>query len=73
MKKHSYSHTQVEHHKDGSHTLEHVHESDPKKTIRRAMPDLDAVHDSMEENLGEPNAGEAQATAPGAPGGAPAL
>jgi hypothetical protein len=75
MKKHSYSHTHIEHHKDGSHTVHHVHESDSKKDVKHAVPDLDGAHDSMEEHLGEPNMGEQAApaaAAPGAPGGAPA-
>lgn len=58
MKKHSYSHTHIEHHKDGSHTVHHQHESDMKKDVKHAVPDLDGMHDSMEEHLGQPNQGE---------------
>lgn len=62
--KHQFSHTHIEHHKDGSHTVHHQHESgDAKKDIKHAVPDLDGAHDSMEEHLGQPNAGEEQAEA----------
>jgi len=75
MKKaHSFSHTHIEHHQDGSHTVHHQHETDSKKDVKHAVPDLDGAHDSLEANLGQPNAGEAQPqpVAPGAPGAAPA-
>jgi hypothetical protein len=60
-KKHHFSHTHIEHHADKSHTVHHVHESDSSKDVKHAVPDLDAVHDSMQDHLGEPNPGEAQA------------
>jgi hypothetical protein len=74
-KGHSFSHTHIEHHHDGSHTVHHVHESDAKKDVKHAVPDLDGAHDSMEEHLGMPNAGEetpqASATPPQAAPAAP--
>lgn len=73
MKKHPYSNTHIEHHKDGSHTVHHVHEHDSKKDVKHAVADLDGAHDSMEEHLGEPNEGEAQAPAAAAPAAAPGM
>lgn len=64
-KKHPFSHTHMEHHGDGSITVHHQHESDSKKDIKHAVPDLDAAQESMEQHLGP------QAAAPGAPGSAP--
>ena len=64
--------THVIHHKDGSPTIHHKHDSNAKKDKYHAVSDLDEVHDKMEENLGEPNEGEAAAPAAGAPNAAPA-
>ena len=68
-KGHSYSHTTVHHHKDGSHTMKHHHEADAQKDMEYAVPDHDSMMDGMQQNLG--GAGEAEAAAPGAAGGAP--
>lgn len=57
-RKHSYSHSHIEHHKDGSMTVHHQHESDASKDVKHAVPDIDALHDSIEQHLGEPNADE---------------
>jgi hypothetical protein len=70
-KSHPYKETHVIHHKDGSHTIHHKHDSNAKKDKYHAVSDLDEVHDKLEENLGEPNEGEAAAPA-GAPNAAPA-
>jgi hypothetical protein len=77
-KKHKFSHSHVEHHSDGSHTVHHVHESDPKQDVKHAVADLDGMHDSMQDHLGAPpeSAGAPGAAPPeaGAPaGGAPPL
>jgi hypothetical protein len=46
--------TSIEHHDDGSHTVRHVpHEGGPE--LSYAAANLDAVHDGLEEHLGEPN------------------
>lgn len=58
-KKHGYKSTHIEHHDDGSHTVTHHHHEDPKKDYSYAKPDLDGVHDGLEQHLGEPNEGEA--------------
>jgi hypothetical protein len=70
MKKHKFSETRIKHHGDGTHTVHHVHEDDAKKDLHHAVPDLDAVHDKLEENIGEPNDGEAAMQAPPAAAGA---
>lgn len=70
-KKHKFSHTHIEHHHDGSGTVHHVHESDPKHDVKHAVADLDGMHDSMQDHLGTPNPGEEEANAgPQALGGA---
>jgi hypothetical protein len=73
---HPYKSTHITHHTDGSHTMHHEHATDSSKDKHHAVADLDAVHDKMEENLGTPNTGEAEApageqAAPGTPGAAP--
>jgi hypothetical protein len=60
-KHHGFTHSHIEHHKDGSHTVHHIHEEGPHKDIKHAVADLDGVHDSMEDHVGTPNPGEAAA------------
>lgn len=60
-KHHKFSRTSIEHHKDGSHTVHHQHESDAKQDVKHAASHLDALHDSMEQHLGAPNSGEQEA------------
>ena len=63
-KHHAFSHTHIEHHHDGSATVHHVHESgDSKKDVKHAVPSLDHIHDSLQNHLGAPNPGEAEADA----------
>lgn len=71
---HGFTHTHIEHYKDGSHTVHHVHEMGPEHDVKHAAGNLDGVHDSMEENMGTPNPGEAEADAgqSGAPAAAAA-
>ncbi len=64
-KKHPYSHSVIEHHKDGSHTLHHVHESNNfagpaqgKGDVRGAAGDHDAMMDHMMDHTSEMNEGE---------------
>jgi hypothetical protein len=70
-KKHKFSHTNTEHHKDGSHTVHHIHEDGPVHDVKHAAMNLDGVHDSLQDNLGTPNPGEAAANAGPAAAGAP--
>jgi hypothetical protein len=61
--RHGFTHTHVEHHKDGSHTVTHLHHKGGEHDVKHAVADLDGVHDSMEDHLGTPNPGEAEADA----------
>jgi len=60
-KSHPYSHTHIEHHHDGSHTVHHVHESDSSKDVKGAVADHDGLMDHMMDHTSEPNPGEAEA------------
>jgi len=60
---HGFHRTSVEHHKDKSHTVHHQHESGAAHDVKHAVANLDGVHHSMEDNLGQPNPGEMQANA----------
>lgn len=60
-KKHKYSHTHIEHHKDGSHTVHHVHEDGPHKDVKGAVADHDGLMDHIMDHTSEPNDGEAEA------------
>lgn len=67
-KKHSYSHTTIHHHTDGSHTMKHHHESDPTQDMSSAKPDLAGVQSQLESVLGRAGAGApAGEAAPAAP------
>lgn len=57
---HGYKSTHIDHHDDGSHTVRHEHE-DGVSHKSYAKADLDQLHDGMQDNLGEPNPGEAEA------------
>jgi hypothetical protein len=66
MKKHKFSHTIVEHHEDGSHTVHHVHEkhkhvdTTPKRDgdVKGAAGDHDALMDHIMDHTSQPNPGE---------------
>lgn len=63
-KKHHFSHTHIEHFKDGSASVHHVHESgDPKMDVKHAVADTDGIHDSIEDHLAQPNEGDQAAEA----------
>lgn len=74
-KKHPYSHTVVEHHKDGSHTIHHIHEkhghqhTTPERDgdVRGGAAGHDEMMDHMMDHTSEPNEGEAQAAPAPAP------
>lgn len=51
MKRHKFSHTNIELHPDGSATVEHVHESNPVKNVKHAVADTDGIHDSLQDHL----------------------
>lgn len=50
---HGYTETIIDHHDDGSHTIEHRHE-DGVSHKKHAKMDLDGLHDSLEEHLRHP-------------------
>lgn len=50
---HGYTKTTMEHHPDGSVTLEHIHE-DGVSHKKYAVSDLDGAHDGLEDNLRVP-------------------
>jgi hypothetical protein len=58
MKKHKFTHTHVEHHKDGSHTVHHVHEDGPHMDVKGAAKDHDEMMDHIMDHTSEPNPGE---------------
>ena len=58
---HGFTHTHIEHHADGSHTVHHQHEEGMEHDVKHAVANLDGAHDSMQDNLGTPNPGEAAA------------
>lgn len=65
MKKHHFSHTVVEHHEDGSHTVHHVHKkhgfNGPEKRegdVKGAAGDHDSMMDHLMDHTSAPNAGE---------------
>ena len=60
-KKHKFSHSTVEHHKDGSHTVTHHHEEGSHKDVKHAVPNHDAMIDSMMDHTSSPNTGEGEA------------
>jgi hypothetical protein len=66
MKKHKFTHSHVEHHKDGSHTVHHVHEEGPHKDVKGAAADHDAMMDHMMDHTSAPNPGEEVAAGPAA-------
>lgn len=58
---HGIKHTHIEHHHDGSHTVTQQHEDGTNTSSAKA--DLDQVHDHLENTMGAPNSGEAEANA----------
>ena len=54
-KKTKHKHTHIEHHDDGSHTVHHTPQGGGEETSYTA-PDFDAVHDGLEQHVGDANA-----------------
>ena len=71
MKKHKFSHTVIEHHSDGSHTIHHIHEKHghvhnvPVRDgdVKGAAGDHDAMVDHLMDHTSDMNPGEAAASA----------
>jgi hypothetical protein len=77
MKKHGFTHTHVEHFADKSHVVHHVHGGGAGKDVKHSASDLDAVHDSLQENLNpstpQPGSPAAAPTAPEAGAAQPSM
>lgn len=58
---HTVKHSKIEHHGDGTHTVTHYHHDGSEHS--HAVPNLDGVHDNLEEHLGAPNEGEEEEAA----------
>jgi hypothetical protein len=66
MKKHPYSHSVVEHHKDGSHTVHHIHEKHGHQhavpvrdgDVKGAAGSHDEMLDHVMDHTSQPNPGE---------------
>lgn len=79
MKKHKYTHTHITHHKDGSHTIHHVHEEGPHADVTSGAADHDSMVDHLMHHTSDMNPGEMEAEkgpapaapAPGMPGAMP--
>ena len=71
MRKHNFSHTVIEHHEDGSHTIHHIHKKHghvhdvPKRDgdVKGAAADHDSMLDHVMDHTSQPNPGEAAAEA----------
>lgn len=65
-RKHPFSHSVVEHHRDGSHTVHHIHEKHnhvhtaPEKDgdVKGGAGDHDSMIDHMMQHTSMPNPGE---------------
>ena len=67
-KKMKHKHTHIEHHynekgESAGHTVRHTPMGGGEE-VSYSKPDLDGVHDGLEEHVGEPNAGEEAEPAP---------
>ena len=61
---HGIHETRIKHHHDGTHTISHHDEhGNMHPHSESAKGDLDQVHDHLENTIGTPNAGEAEANA----------
>ena len=74
-KHHKYTHTHVEHHEDGSHTVHHVHSDGPHKDSKYAAAGHDEMIDGIMDHTSAPNPEEEVEAAVAAPaaGAAPAV
>lgn len=64
VKKIRHKHMHGERHDDGSFTMRYT---GGDQEVSHAVPDIDGVHDSLEEHMGEPNEDEGQEPQPEAP------
>lgn len=52
MRSHGIARTMIEHHHDGSHQITHEHMKPGTMPTKHGAPDLEGLHDHMEEMLG---------------------
>ena len=52
QRKHGVAQTIIEHHHDGSHKITHHHIKPGVEVTTHGAPDLEALHDHLEEMLG---------------------
>jgi len=52
MRKHGFSHTVIHHNTDGSHQVEHHPMSHLHGASQHGVPDMESLHDHLEEMLG---------------------
>jgi hypothetical protein len=58
-RKHGIARTTIEHHHDGSHQITHDHMKPGVEPTKHGAPDLEGLHDHLEEMLGgKPSAEE---------------
>ena len=55
---HGFKFTHIDHHDDGSATVHHQHEDGAEFDKKHAVADIDGIHDSIEDHLGDKNIGE---------------
>lgn len=61
---HGFHETHIRHHHDGSHTVKHIvhpRHAHEMSDVEHAVPNLDGLHDSLQDHLGVPNPGETEA------------
>jgi len=65
MAKKKHTHTHIEHHHDVSHTMHRhfKHEDGKESKESSAHHTLDDLHDGIQQHMGTPNPGEAEADA----------
>lgn len=63
MAKKKHHRTSIQHHPDGSHTStrHYKHDDGKMSSESSAHHDLDSLHDHIQDHLGAPNPGEAEA------------
>ena len=52
MRKHGYERTVIHHNHDGSHQIEHHPMHPAHEMTKHSAPDMEALHDHLEEMLG---------------------
>lgn len=59
LRKHGIARTVIEHNHDGSHQIEHHHVDPRREPAKHGAPDMEGLHDHLEEMLGgKPTAAE---------------